>query len=70
MILFSLWLVLLAPDARPTPKSSFELRREMREAYKRDDRAAFLSITQELVRRTPGEVFNLYNLASAQSLNG
>jgi len=70
MILVSLWLALLAPDARPTPKSNFELRREMREAYKRDDRAAFLSITQELVRRTPGEVFNLYNLASAQSLSG
>jgi hypothetical protein len=70
MILFSLCLALLAPDARPTPRSSFDLRREMREAYKRDDRSAFLSITQELVRRTPGEVFNLYNLASAQSLNG
>jgi sugar lactone lactonase YvrE len=70
MIFLTLWLALLAPDARPTPKSNFELRGEMREAYKREDRAAFLSITQELVRRTPGEVFNLYNLASAQSLNG
>ncbi|HEY6929117.1 MAG TPA: hypothetical protein VJA66_05520, partial [Thermoanaerobaculia bacterium] len=70
MILLSLWLALLAPETSPPPKSNFELRREMREAYRRGDKPQFLSITQELVRRTPGEVFNLYNLASAQSLNG
>src|SRR5262245_47491507 len=70
MIFLSLWLALLAPDAAPPSKSNFELRREMREAYKRGDQPEVLSITQELVRRTPGEVFNLYNLASAQSLNG
>src|SRR5262245_35904140 len=70
MTFLSLWLALASPDIAPPPKSNFELRREMREAYKRGDKTQLLSITQELVRRTPGEVFNLFNLATAQSMNG
>src|SRR5512141_38805 len=60
-----------SPEAAPrTSKSHAALVKEAREAYARGDKAAFLSIYEEPARRRPGEVFTLYNLACAQSLNG
>jgi hypothetical protein len=64
-----------APPATPVaaaqaPKSNAALVKEAREAYNRADKAAFLSIYEDLARRRPGEVFTLYNLACGQALNG
>src|SRR5262245_43677360 len=58
--------------AEPTPaaKSNAALVREAREAHGRGDKAAFLSIYEDLARRRPGEVFTLYNLACGQAVNG
>jgi len=51
-------------------KSNTALVREARAAYDRGEKALFLSIYEELARRRPGDVYVLYNLACAQSLNG
>ena len=79
LISFLLVLELARPDAfqaspqaptTRTSKSNAALVKEAREAYDRGDKAAFLSIYEELAGRRPGEVFTLYNLACGQSLNG
>lgn len=59
------------PAAGPQAfRSNAALVKEAREAYDRGEKAAFLSIYEELARRRPGEVFTLYNLACGQALNG
>jgi len=71
MWLLFLTFVLSGAEIPATPpKSNAVLGREAREAHKRGYTAAFLSISQELARRRPGEIYSLYNLACAQSLNG
>jgi sugar lactone lactonase YvrE len=71
MWLLFLTLALSASEISATAaKSNAVLGREAREAHKRGDTAAFLSISRELARRRPGEIYTLYNLACAQSLNG
>ena len=47
-----------------------QLMQRAREAYDRGDRAAFLKDTEEIARLRPGDVWVLYNLACARSLNG
>ena len=59
-----------AAAAAMTSKSNAALGKDAREAYGRGDKAAYLSIYEELARRRPDEVFTLYNLACGQSING
>ena len=57
-------------DAVPAPKSSAALVKEAREAYDKGDRETFRKNYEELVRRRPGDVYLLYNLACGQALTG
>ncbi len=57
-------------EAVPAPKSSDELVKEAREAYDKGDRETFRKSYEELVRRRPGDVYLLYNLACGQALTG
>ncbi len=59
-----------APAAAPAGHGNRALEKEGRAAYKRGDKAEFLSIYEELARRVPGNIFTLYSLACAQALNG
>jgi hypothetical protein len=59
-----------AAAAPHASKSNAALVKEAREAGDRGDKAAFLSLYEDLARRRPGEVFTLYNLACGQALNG
>ncbi len=51
-------------------RSGRTLVEEGRAAYQRGDKAAFLSIYEELARRRPGDIFTLYSLACARAVNG
>ena len=53
-----------------TPKTVAVLAREARGAYDRGDRETFRKNYEEIVRRRPGDVFALYNLACGQALTG
>src|SRR5262245_10284922 len=57
-------------EAVPAPKSSAALVKEAREAYDKGDRETFRKNYEELVRRRPGDVYLLYNLACGQALTG
>jgi len=54
----------------PALKSSAALAKEAREAYDKGDRETFRTNYEELVRRRPGDVYLLYNLACGQALTG
>ncbi|MFY9552867.1 MAG: alpha/beta fold hydrolase [Thermoanaerobaculia bacterium] len=57
--------------AAPSPtKTAATLVKEAREAYGRGDRETFRKNSEELVRRRPGDVWLLYNLACGQALTG
>jgi sugar lactone lactonase YvrE len=58
---------LLAADP---PGSAFQLQQEAREAYDRGDKATFLKDYEEAARLRPSDVWILYNLACARSING
>src|SRR5262245_12310729 len=59
------------PAATAAPgKSSAQLVKEARAAYDRGDRETFRRDYEELVRRRPGDVWVLYNLACGQALTG
>ncbi|HKD19323.1 MAG TPA: hypothetical protein VKG23_15840 [Thermoanaerobaculia bacterium] len=58
---------LLAADP---PKSALQLQKEAREAYDRGDKTTFLRDYEEVARLRPGDVWVLYNLACARSING
>jgi sugar lactone lactonase YvrE len=58
---------LIAEEGPPNVRS---LMQRARQAYDRGDRAAFLKDYEEIARRRPGDVWILYNLACARSLNG
>ena len=70
LLLLALALQAAPGAAAAASKTNAALMKEAREAYDRGDKAAFLSIYEELARRRPGEVFTLYNLACGQALNG
>ena len=56
--------------AADPPKSAFQLQKDAREAYDRGDKAAFLEDYEAAARLRPGDVWILYNLACARSING
>src|SRR5215813_3051488 len=68
--LFLLFIAFRAAAQEPSRKTDVVLRKEAREAHERGDKSAFLSISEELARRRPGEIFTLYHLACGQALNG
>ena len=51
-------------------KSIPELQQEARAAYDKGDRARFVAIYEDLVKRRPGDAYLLYNLACGQALTG
>jgi pimeloyl-ACP methyl ester carboxylesterase/sugar lactone lactonase YvrE len=57
-------------EAVPAPKGSAALVKEAREAYDKGDPQTFRKNYEELVRRRPGDVYLLYNLACGQALTG
>ena len=56
--------------AADPPKSALQLQQDARKAYERGDKAAFLEDYEEAARLRPGDVWILYNLACARSING
>jgi len=71
-MLFALVLAALqaAAPATASAKSIPELQQEARAAYDKGDRARFVAIYEDLVKRRPGDANLIYNLACGQALTG
>jgi sugar lactone lactonase YvrE len=56
--------------AADPPRSVLQLQEDAQKAYERGDKAAFLKDYEQAARLRPGDVWILYNLACARSING
>src|SRR3954451_20010601 len=63
-------VVTAAPVSADAERSVGDLQRDAMAAYQKGDKARFLAIYEDLVKRRPGDAYLLYNLACGQAVNG